>query len=126
MKHRNPETVHPPVGTYAHQVEVPAGARLLVVAGQIGKRKDGSVPESQVEQLELALENVRLNLEAAGMGVEDVIKITWYLVGDADPARRREVVARWWGDHRAASTLLFVAGLAAPEYKVEVDAWAAK
>jgi len=126
MKHHNPDTIHAPVGAYAHQVDVPAGARWLVMAGQIGKRQDGSVPEDQVEQLEVALENVRRNLEAGGMGVEDVVKITWYLVGEADAARRREVIARWLGEHRAASTLIFVAALATPEYKVEVDAWAAR
>lgn len=126
MKRTNPETIHAPVGSYAHQVEVPAGARWLVMAGQVGRTLDGQVPDGQVEQLEVALENVRRNLEAGGMGVDDVVKITWYFVGDADPARRREVIGRWLGDHRAASTLLFIAALAAPNYLVEVDAWAAR
>jgi enamine deaminase RidA (YjgF/YER057c/UK114 family) len=123
---RNPETIHAPVGAYTHHVEVAANARWLAMAGQIGKRRDGSVPEEPIEQLEVALENVRHNLEAAGMGVENIVKITWYFVGDANPTRRREVIGRWLGEHRAASTLLFVVALAAPEYKVEVDAWAAR
>ena len=126
MKHNNPGTMHPPVGAYAHQIEVPAGARWLVQAGQIGRAPDGSVPKGQVEQLEVALENVRRNLEGGGMGITDVVKITWYFVGDEDSARRREVIGRWLGDHRPASTLLFVAALAAPDYLVEVDAWAAR
>jgi enamine deaminase RidA (YjgF/YER057c/UK114 family) len=60
------------------------------------------------------------------MAISDVVKITWYFVGDEDSARRREVIGRWLGDHRPASTLLFVAALAAPDYRVEVDAWAAQ
>ena len=126
MKRNNPQTIHPPVGTYAHQVEVPEGSRWLVLAGQIGRSPDGSVPPSQVEQLEVALENVRRNLEAGGMGITDIVKVTWYFVGDEDAARRREVIGRWLGDHRCASTLLFVSALAAPDYLVEVDAWAAR
>jgi hypothetical protein len=30
------------------------------------------------------------------------------------------------GDHVTTSTLVYVTGLASPEYKVEVDAWAAR
>src|SRR5438270_5161146 len=126
MKYTNPATLHPPVGSYVHQVEVPAGARWLVMAGQIGRTADGRVPTDQMGQLEAALDNVRHNLKAAGMGVKDIVKITWYFVGDDDPGRRREVIGRWLGDHRPASTLLFISALASPDYRVEVDAWAAR
>ena len=43
-----------------------------------------------------------------------------------DAVKRRELIASKYGDHRPCSTLVFVAGLAAPEYKVEVEAWASK
>jgi 2-iminobutanoate/2-iminopropanoate deaminase len=123
---RNPDTIHPPLGAYSHQVEVPSGARLLLMAGQVGKMLDGRVPEDPIEQARVALENVRGNLEAAGMGVEDVVKLTWYVVGEMDAQRRREVLMAWLGDHRPTSTFIYVAGLASPEYRVEIDAWAAR
>ncbi|HEX9364619.1 MAG TPA: RidA family protein [Candidatus Dormibacteraeota bacterium] len=123
---RDPETIHPPLGAYSHQVEVPAGARLLVMAGQVGRTVDGRVPEDPIEQAEVALDNVRHNLEAAGMGVGDVVKLTWYVVGQMDAQRRRELLTAWLGDHRPASTLVYVAALAAPEYRVEIDAWACR
>lgn len=123
---RNPDTVHPPVGFYSHQVEVGGSARWLAISGQVGRTPDGQVPEDPIEQLELALENIRLNLEAAGMAVGDIVKINWYLVGDVDAAARREVVGAWLGDHRPASTLVYVARLVSPEYRVEVEAWAAR
>ncbi|HKC18412.1 MAG TPA: RidA family protein [Candidatus Dormibacteraeota bacterium] len=123
---RNPETIHPPLGAYSHQVAIEGQARWLVMAGQVGRAVDGTVPADPIEQLSLALENVKRNLEAGGMGVEDVVKVTWYLVGDMDAARRRDVISRWLGDTRPASTLVVVAALAAPEYKVEVDAWACR
>jgi enamine deaminase RidA (YjgF/YER057c/UK114 family) len=124
--YRDPETFHPPLGAYSHQVEVPPGARLLVMAGQVGRTVDGRVSEDPIEQAEVALDNVRHNLEAAGMGVGDVVKLTWYVVGQMDAQRRRELLTAWLGDHRPASTLVYVAALAAPEYRVEIDAWACR
>ena len=121
---RNPDAIHPPVGFYSHQVEVTGSARWLAISGQVGRTPDGRVPEDPIEQLELALENVRRNLEAAGMTVSDIVKINWYLVGDIDAAARREAVGAWLGDHRPASTLVYVARLVSPEYLVEVEAWA--
>ena len=41
-----------------------------------------------------------------------------------DAARRRDVLAARLGDHKPCMTLIFVAALAAPVYKVEIDAWA--
>jgi len=125
MKTRNPDSVHPPLGAYSHQVELPAGSRLLVLAGQVGKTADGLVPDDPIDQAKVALENVKHNLEAAGLGVEDVVKLTWYVVGAMDAPKRRELLMAWLGDHRPASTFLYVAGLASPEYKVEIDALAA-
>jgi 2-iminobutanoate/2-iminopropanoate deaminase len=121
---RNPKTVHAPIGLYSHQIEISGPARWLVIAGQVGRSTDGSVPPDPIEQISLVLENVRRNLEAAGMAVADIVKWNWYLVGEVDPAARREVTAAWLGGHAPASTLVYVARLAAPEYRVEVEAWA--
>lgn len=125
---RNPETIHAPIGRYVHQVELDSPSKLLFISGQVGMRFDGSVPEDAVDQLEVALENVVRNLEAAGLETTDLVKATTYVVIGApmDLTRRRAVLERIFGDHIATSTLVYVAGLAAPEYKVEVDAWAAR
>jgi 2-iminobutanoate/2-iminopropanoate deaminase len=123
---RNPDTIHAPLGAYSHQVEIPAGARWLAMAGQVGADKDGRVSSDPVEQARQCLENIRLNVEAAGMEVRDIVKLTWYVVGEIDAARRRELLTEFLGDHRPASTLVYVAGLASPQYKVEIDAWACK
>ncbi|MYW19147.1 RidA family protein [Streptomyces sp. SID2955] len=122
---RNPETVHQPLAGYDHQIEIAGPARWLVLSGQVGMRPDGAVPEEPIEQLRVALDNLRLNLEAAGMGVRDLVKLTFILVGDIDATQRREVVDGWLGGHRPCTTLFYAAGLAAPALRVEVDAWAA-
>ena len=123
---RNPPTVHPPIGAYSHQVEVGPGSVLVAIAGQVGRSLDGDVPEDPIEQVGLALENVKRNLEAAGMAISDIVKLNWYLVGDIDAQRRREALVSWLGGgHEPASTLVYVAALAAPQYRVEIEAWAA-
>jgi enamine deaminase RidA (YjgF/YER057c/UK114 family) len=123
-EYRNPPDVHSPIAGYTHQIEVTGPERLLVLSGQVGRREDGSVPDDPIEQLDIALENLQRNLQAAGMGVQDLLKITFYLVGEMDAARRREVIAARLQGHRPCMTLLFVAALASPIYKVEIDAWA--
>jgi enamine deaminase RidA (YjgF/YER057c/UK114 family) len=43
-----------------------------------------------------------------------------------DGAGRRAALDRLLGSHVTTSTLVYVAALASPEYKVEVDAWAVR
>ena len=122
---RNPDTIHAPIGRYVHQVEVEAPSRVLFISGQVGMRPDGSVPEDATEQFVVALENVLANLAAAGLETKHLTKMTVYAVGALDPAGRRAALERLLGEHVACSTLIYVAALAAPQYKVELDAWAA-
>lgn len=127
---RNPETVHAPVGRYVHQIEVSGEGRLLFIAGQVGMRPDGSVPDDASEQLGIAFENVVRNLEAAGFAATDLVKATIFLVhgavADADMPKRRAAIDRVLGEHLLATTLVFVSALAAPALKVEVEAWAVR
>ena len=122
---RNPQDIHAPVGSYSHQIEV-SSERMLVISGQVGMRQDGTVPEDPYEQIDLAFENIIRNLRAANMDVKDLIKITYYLVGEFDTAKRREVVLSRLQGHQPCSTLLYVAALASPQFRVEIDAWASR
>lgn len=123
---RNPQEIHPPVGVYSHQVEIRGNERMLVISGQVGMRQDGTVPEDPLEQMEVAFENILLNLRAADMEVKDIIKLTYFLVGEVNTEKRRELVQSILQEHLPCSTLLYVAGLASPAYKVEIEAWASR
>lgn len=123
---RNPQDVHQPLGSYSHQIEIRGNERLLVLSGQVGMREDGTIPEDPVEQIDLAFENIFRNLRAANMGIKDIIKLTYYLVGEIDIAKRREVVLSKLQGHQPCSTLLYVAALASPAFRVEIDAWASR
>jgi len=52
------------------------------------------------------------------------VKLVFYLVGDTDNTRRRDVISKVLNDHMPCMTVLYVAGLASPALKVEIDAWA--
>lgn len=123
---RNPQDIHPPIGAYSHQIEVRDNERLLVISGQVGMREDGTVPEDPLEQVDIAFENILRNLRAAGMDVKDLIKMNYYLVGEIDTAKRREMIASKLQGHKPCSTLVYVAALASPVFKVEIEAWASR
>ena len=125
-QYRNPANVHEPVAAYTHQIEISGPERMLILSGQVGMRQNGAVPEDAAEQLDVALENLLRNLQAANMDVTDIVKLTLYLVGNMDAAKRRDVFVARLGTHKPCMTLVYVAALASPIYEVEVDAWASK
>ena len=125
-KRLNPKTVAPPLGAYSHAIEVPAGARWLHIAGQVGMAPDGTVPQSAEAQCEQIWKNIVAILEAAGMGVRDLVRINSYLTRAEDIAVARTVRAKYLGDHEPASTLLVISRLAGPDLLMEIEAVAAK
>jgi enamine deaminase RidA (YjgF/YER057c/UK114 family) len=118
--------VHAPLAAYSHQIEIAGAERMLVISGQIGMRPDGSVAEDPIDQLGVALDNVERNLEAAGMQLGDLVRLTIYLVGEWDANARRQQLSSRLGAHHPCMTVLFVAGLASPNLLVELDAWASR
>lgn len=123
---RNPDTIHHPVAPYVHQIEVTGPNRWLNLSGQLGMAMNGTVPEDPLEQLQLALENVKKNLDAAEMEIKDLTKMVFYLVGDFEAEQRRKMIGEFLGEHLPCTTMIYVVALAAPLFKVEIDAWACK
>lgn len=112
---------------YSEVVVVPAGWETVVLAGQVGVREDGSVPADVTEQVEVALARVRQKLEAQGVPASGITKVvTYYVEAPRDGARLGRAWEQTFGGHPPAATLVFVSRLARPEYKFEVDVWAAR
>ena len=120
-----PETVHPPLGAYAHAIEVPENAKLTFIAGQVGIDKDGNVPADFAAQADLAWRNCMAVLAFNSMRIKDVVKITHFITDPANLPAYNEVRGKYLGEERPASTLLIVAGLARPDLLVEVEMVAA-
>ena len=125
----NPDTIRAPGGTYSHVARVPAGARLIVVAGQVGIGPDGETGDFD-QQCSQAFANVGAALEAARAGWSDVIQTMTFLSRREDRPRLREwrtaEYARLFPDGRyPPNTLLVVDALATDELLIEVQAIAA-
>jgi len=120
----NPPGVHTP-GPYTHAALIAAGSQRLVLSGQVGIRPDGTVLEDPAAQMEQALANIGAILAAHGMSQANLVKMTVFLTDPALIPTWRTARGAWLGAHKPASTLLIVAGLADPKFKVEVEAEAA-
>lgn len=125
LKHHNPPTVAPPFSSYSHGVEGSASARWLHISGQIGVKPDGTLADGVEGQLEQAWRNIFAILEAAGMTKRDLVKTTVFLTVHGDTAQARRVRDRMLDGATPASTLIFVAGLARPDFLIEIEAIAA-
>lgn len=121
-KFHNPQTIHPPLAAYSHQVEISGPQRWLVLSGQVGMEANGDVPDDPGAQLELTLENISRNLQNANMDITDIIKLTIFLVGTSDADKRREMFSKWLNGHQPCMTLVYVAALASPKIAVEIEA----
>ncbi len=126
MKIHNPPAVAAGTG-YSHGIELPANARLLYCAGQLGVKPDGGFASDEIRgQAAQAWRNIGAVLQAAGMGYENIVKVTHYLVRGTDLAAYREVRAQFLGKHAPASTLLVISALSRPAALIEVEVSAAK
>jgi enamine deaminase RidA (YjgF/YER057c/UK114 family) len=125
LKRHNPKAVAAPFSRYSHGVETPDNARWLHISGQVGVAPDGKVLDGAEAQIEQAWRNVLSVLKAAGMGPRDLVKVTTFLTDRADLATARAVRERMLEGAEPASTLIFVAGLASPDWLVEIEAIAA-
>jgi enamine deaminase RidA (YjgF/YER057c/UK114 family) len=120
-RHINAEDAAKPAGAYSQAVEVTGATRTLFVSGQVGVDLQGNIPPDAAEQNRLAWTNLVAQLRAAGMTVDNIVKITTILPDPANLSAVRSVRAEFLGDRRTASTLI-VAGLANPAWKVEIEA----
>lgn len=108
-------------GIYAHGVEAPAGARTLYVSGQVGVSPEGEFSESFYDQCKQAILNVELVLQEANMVLADIVKMSFFLVRKEDMDSLVEVRKEMLDGVRPAITTIFVAGLVAPDWLVEVE-----
>lgn len=123
------ERVNPPgLGTPQAYTHVVRAGKLLFIAGQVGTDASGKIAgPGMKEQLERVLENLKIALASQGADFRHVAKITVF-VTSIDEYRARgmaELRAKYFGDHRPASTLIQVVRLANPAFKVEIEAVAA-
>jgi len=103
---------------------VVAQGRMVFVRGQVGQVLDTAVNVGvgdAAAQAEQAMANINQLLSEAGARLEHICKVTIYLT---DPRFREAVyrtIGRWLRGVYPVSTGIVVAGLARPEWLVEID-----
>jgi 2-iminobutanoate/2-iminopropanoate deaminase len=126
MRRLAPGSIHPPFARYAHGVEVPAGARLVVCSGQLGVDKDGCIPQDVDGQARLCFQAIEAILAEAGMSLSDVVRFNAYVTRREDMAGYMKVRDEFVASPPPASTLMIVQGFTRPEFRVEIEALAAR
>lgn len=100
-----------PVGPYSHGIA--ASGEFVYLSGQTpldpatGRLVEGGV----AAQTRRVFENLRLVLEAAGIGFEHVVKTTVFLTDMDDFAEMNEVYGTVFGEDAPARSTIAVAGL---------------
>lgn len=121
----NPAGAPVPASGYSQAALVLGATRRLVVSGQVGQTREGTVPDGGAAQIDQALANLGAVLAGHGMGPAQVVKVTVFLTDPALTGLWRAARGAFFDGHAPASTLLVVAGLADPRFLVEVEAEAA-
>ena len=125
-QHHAQPTGLPPAKGYSHAVTFEG--RLVAVSGQVPLDAEGRLvgaddPEAQVRQV---FENLKTALAAAGAGLEHIVKLTIFLTDLADLETFRRVRNEYLtAENPPASSLVRVAGLVNPAFRVEIEALAA-
>ncbi len=111
-------------GGYSQAFEVTDAKRILFVSGQVPVDRHDRVPDGFPAQCALAWANIQAQLRAAGMTLDNVVKVTTFL-SDRDYGKaNREVRLLVLGDRCPASTTVVV-DIFDSEWLVEVEVIAA-
>ncbi|WP_409972231.1 RidA family protein [Bacillus sp. Bva_UNVM-123] len=96
------------------------------MSGQVGNDKNGILPKDIESQYINALENIKAILESENISTNNIFKINFWLTEDIN----RELFLEKWNEFHngnpPATIYAYVAGLANPDLKIEIEAWAAK
>ncbi len=125
VEHLNPKGLHKNPA-YSQAVVAKGNVKSVYVGGQNAVDTSGNVVgvDNVKVQAEQIFKNLETALAAGGAKLDDVVKWNIYVVQGQPPQPAFEVFQRVWGDrpNPPLITLLFVSGVAHPDYLMEIDA----
>ena len=110
------------IGPYSQAI---ATDTMIYTSGQLGLTPEGVLPETIEEQAEQSLKNIKAVLEAAGSGMDKVIKTTVFLKDMNDFAVMNGIYAKFFTEPFPARSAVQVAKLP-KDGKVEIEVVAVK
>ncbi len=126
MDHVTPSGLHAPFARYNHAVKVSAGASYLFISGQLAITADGVIPDSAQAQAELIFRNIAVILSEAGMTPADLVRLNAFVSDRRHLPGYMAARDGFVADPPPASTLMIVDGFTNPQFKVEIEAVAAR
>ena len=122
MARRHTASTSPYEATIGFARAVRVGDRILV-SGTAPVEPDGSTtPGDAAAQAERCFAIIAHAIEQLGGRIEDVVRTRLYLTDPTDADAVGAVHGRIFGNVRPAATMLVVAGLLRPEWRVEIEA----
>ena len=94
----------------------------VIVSGTAPVWPDGSCPADAAAQTRRCFEIISAALAELGAGLDDVVRTRMFLTSAADAAAVGAVHGELLGAARPAATMIVVAGLLDPRWKVEIEA----
>lgn len=99
---------------------------LVFVSGQVPVDAEGAfVAGGMTQQANAVFDRIEERLAERGLGLPDLLKVTYFLTDIGALAEFREVILARLPEPRPASTLVEVSALINPDFLVEIDAIAA-
>lgn len=114
------------LGKYSDAVLVEGERRWLYTSGTPGLAADGSLPPDFDTQARLAWTHIIAMLNAVGMDVGDIVKLTQSMTRRSDLDAYRAIRNEHLGDARPASMLSFVSSLVMSDMLIEIEVVAAR
>ncbi|AHG47815.1 endoribonuclease L-PSP [Rhizobium leguminosarum bv. trifolii CB782] len=120
IEHNPTAGCYPTSPDYIHALEVRHPSRLLFVSGTMGLDKDGMAAVDLDGQLELVWANLRTILAAAGMTVDNIVRLTSYLRDGAFVEANQDARVRALGGRAVPTTAIIVETLR-NDWLVEIE-----
>jgi enamine deaminase RidA (YjgF/YER057c/UK114 family) len=117
----NPTDLHPAPG-FSH-IAVAQGSKVVHFAGQLGIGQDFSlVAEDLHGQTAAAMRNLKVAMDAAGVGWDDIVRRTIYTTDPTQYETITEAIDEVTGGaEHPAQTIVGITGLAVPGCLIEIE-----
>ena len=115
----------PPLSPFEEEVGFTRAIRVedrIIVSGTVGVAADGSIPAEAGAQADLAFADIIRHIETLGGTAGDVVRVRMFVTDIADADAVSAAFSRALKPTRPTGTLVAVAALYNPRWKVEIEA----
>jgi 2-iminobutanoate/2-iminopropanoate deaminase len=116
--------INPTGMSYSLACEITNPTRFVFVSGQVPEDEAGNVPGNFRSQCLLVWKNIELQLKAAGMNLNNIIKVTVFLSDRKYRKENSEIRQEILGPHQPALTVI-IAGIYEERWLLEIEVIAA-